>query len=460
MTQPQPVIAVFDIGKTNKNLFLFDEAYRIVYETSTRFDEIEDEDGEPCEELKSLSQWVLSSLQQILAMPDVQVKAVNFSTYGASLVYLDEQGAVLTPLYNYLKAYPADLKTQFYATYGSERTIAMQTASPALGSLNSGLQLYRLKYEQPEVYSRLKSALHLPQYMSYILTGKPATDMTSIGCHTALWDFNKNQYHDWVLAEGLTQKLAPILPGDTALDTSFDGYTFKSGIGLHDSSAALIPYLVAFKEPFILLSTGTWNISLNPFDHTPLRAEELKKDCLNYIQYQGAPVKASRLFAGYECEQQTLRIAAHFGQQTIKYAAMALDAEIVNRLYEKTVATTNTEDDDMSIVFGKRDLNSFDEDAEAYHQLMIDIVERQKQSIKLIMNGTPVKQLFVDGGFSKNSIFMHLLAAAFPELEVYAASVAQATAVGAALAIHHSWNSQPLPSSLIKLRSYSRQTAS
>ncbi len=460
MTQPQPVIAVYDIGKTNKKLFLFDEAYRIVYETSTRFDEIEDEDGEPCEDLKGLSQWVLSSLQQILAMPDFQVKAVNFSTYGASLVYLDEQGAVLTPLYNYLKAYPADLKNQFYDTYGSERTIAMQTASPALGSLNSGLQLYRLKYEQPEVYSRLKSALHLPQYMSYILTGKPATDMTSIGCHTALWDFSKNQYHDWVLAEGLTEKLAPILPGDMALDTSFDGYTFKSGIGLHDSSAALIPYLVAFKEPFILLSTGTWNISLNPFDHTPLRAEELGKDCLNYIQYQGAPVKASRLFAGYECEQQTLRIATHFGQQTIKYAVMALDAEIVNRLYEKTVAATNTEDDDMSIVFGKRNLNSFDDDAEAYHQLMIDIVERQKQSIKLIMDGTPVKQLFVDGGFSKNSIFMHLLAAAFPELEVYAASVAQATAVGAALAIHHSWNSQPLPSSLIKLRSYSRQTAS
>ena len=40
--------------------------------------------------------------------------------------------------------------------------------------------------------------------------------------------------------------------------------TIAVGAGLHDSSAALIPYLSAFREPFILLSPGTWCISLNP----------------------------------------------------------------------------------------------------------------------------------------------------------------------------------------------------
>jgi len=48
-----------------------------------------------------------------------------------------------------------------------------------------------------------------------------------------------------------------------------------------------------------------------------------------------------------------------------------------------------------------------------------------------VLKGSNVKQLFVDGGFSKNNIFMHLLAAAFPEMEVFAASTAQASAVGA-----------------------------
>jgi hypothetical protein len=49
---------------------------------------------------------------------------------------------------------------------------------------------------------------------------------------------------------------------------------------------------------------------------------------------------------------------------------------------------------------------------------------------------------------------MNLLAAAFPDIEVYAASVAQATAVGAALAIHESWNTKSIPNDMIELKFY------
>jgi sugar (pentulose or hexulose) kinase len=181
----------------------------------------------------------------------------------------------------------------------------MQTASPALGSLNSGLQVYRIKNKQPEVFAKTKYALHLPQYLSYLLTGKAVTDMTSIGCHTALWDFAQNDYHRWVTEEGIAEKFAPVIPGDEVVSAKFEGKEIKVGTGLHDSSAALIPYLVSFTEPFVLLSTGTWSISLNPFNNTPLTAEELQEDCLCYMDYKSNPIKASRLFAGQQHEDQT-----------------------------------------------------------------------------------------------------------------------------------------------------------
>ncbi len=172
-------------------------------------------------------------------------------------------------------------------------------------ALTPGLQLgYRLKLEKPQLFKKVKYALHLPQYLSFLLTGEYYSDMTSIGCHTALWDFEKNNYHDWVRNEGIAPKLAPIAPLDKALSVVLKGKNYKVGIGLHDSSAALIPYLVSFSEPFILLSTGTWCISLNPFDSSPLTTEELKMDCLCYIQYKGKSVKASRLFSGFEYDQQ------------------------------------------------------------------------------------------------------------------------------------------------------------
>ncbi len=53
-----PVIAIFDIGKTNKKLFLFDEAYQIIWEKSETLTGTVDEDGDPCEDLDALSTFV------------------------------------------------------------------------------------------------------------------------------------------------------------------------------------------------------------------------------------------------------------------------------------------------------------------------------------------------------------------------------------------------------------------
>ena len=209
-----PVIAVFDVGKTNKKLFLFDEDYNIVFERSARFNETVDEDGFPCENLESLKLSVFDSLNEISKLKEFDLKAVNFSAYGASFVYIDEKGQSLAPLYNYLKPYPEDLKKQFYDIYGNETRLSFETASPALGSLNSGLQLYRVKYQRPELFKKIKYALHLPQYLSYLVSGQAFSDLTSIGCHTAIWDFERNGYHNWVIKEHVIDKLAPIPASD------------------------------------------------------------------------------------------------------------------------------------------------------------------------------------------------------------------------------------------------------
>lgn len=439
----KPVIAVFDVGKTNKKLFLFDEQYKIVFERSARFLETVDEDGFPCENLESLRLSVFDSLHEVFRKPEFEIKAINFSTYGASLVYLDEDGRSLTPLYNYLKPYPEELQQEFYDQYGGEEQFSYQTASPVLGSLNSGMQLYRIKKEQPDLFKSIKTALHLPQYMSFLISGKLYSDITSIGCHTNLWDFSKNDYHTWLKEENILNTMAPIVPSDTIFPAAFPGNNYGVGTGLHDSSAALIPYLVSFSEPFILISTGTWCISFNPFNSSPLTKEELQSDCLCYLQYQGNPVKASRLFAGHEHEQEVKRIAEHFNQATSKYRNLLYDNNFLLQL-----------DNKENQPFPLRELSSFSTDVEAYHHLMLHIIRQQKQSTHLVINGSGVKRIFVDGGFSKNAIYMNLLSHVFPEMEVFAASMAQATAMGTALAIHDSWNKNPLPNDLIELKFY------
>jgi len=448
-----PVIAIFDVGKTNKKLFLFDSQYKIVYEKSVKFPETVDEDGDACDNLESLRMNIFDSLKEVISLKEFDIKAINFSSYGASLVYIDENGNALTPLYNYLKEYPEKLHNQFYDTYGGVRAFTHLSASPVLGSLNSGMQLYRIKYERPELFKKIKYALHLPQYLSYLITGIPCADITSIGCHTNLWDFTKMQYHEWVNQEGALEKLPPTLPGNKALTTNFMGNNYFVGIGLHDSSAALIPYLVNFHEPFVLISTGTWCISLNPFNQIPLSDEELSNDCLSFMTYEGQKVKASRLFAGFEHEQQVNRIASHFNQSVLRYQDIAYDQNVILNLqqsFSQTQEVINLKASD----FTKRDLSAFSTDTEAYHQLILDIVAQQFFSTQLILKGTDVKKIFVDGGFSKNLVYMNLLALFFTEIEVYSASMAQATAVGTALSVHSFWNKQPLPNDIIELKYY------
>jgi sugar (pentulose or hexulose) kinase len=456
--QATPVIAIFDVGKTNKKLFLFDENYRMLYENCIQLSDTADEDGFPCEDVQALAEWVLHSFRRVTGLQDYDVRAVNFSAYGASFVHIDEKGTALTPLYNYLKPFPLQLQKNFYQTYGGEALLSRQTASPVLGSLNSGLQLYRIKHEQPAVFSKIRYSLHLPQYLCYLLSQKAATDVTSVGCHTLLWDFAKNSYHPWVEKEALTQKFAPLRSGEELVSSSGTGNGLPVGIGLHDSSAALIPYLALFHEPFVLISTGTWCISLNPFNEALLTNEELEQDCLCYLTYQGKPVKASRLFAGNEHEQQVKRLAAQYNKQVEYYKTVSLDLDLLNNDQRSPFIQQQQESRNGALqsdsLFAQRDLAAFASYEEAYHQLMQDIVAQQVVSTRLVLDGTVVKRIFVDGGFSKNAIYMHLLAIAFPEVEVYAASMAQATAMGAALAIHSSWNSKYLSKDIIGLQYY------
>ena len=152
---PIPVLLIFDIGKTNKKLFLFNEAYQVVHEVSTQIKEIKDEDGFDCEDIIALADWVKSSIVNIQENPSFEIKYKHFAAYGASFVFIDAQGEVLPPLYNYLKPFKESTKQAFELSFGPIDEMSLATASPYLGNLNSGLQLYRIKKEQPVLYLSL-----------------------------------------------------------------------------------------------------------------------------------------------------------------------------------------------------------------------------------------------------------------------------------------------------------------
>jgi sugar (pentulose or hexulose) kinase len=74
-----PVTAVFDIGKTNKKFFLFDENLQEVFNTYTRLDSIPDEDGFPSEPILPLREWMLNTFKEALNSTEFEIKKLNLN---------------------------------------------------------------------------------------------------------------------------------------------------------------------------------------------------------------------------------------------------------------------------------------------------------------------------------------------------------------------------------------------
>jgi L-fuculokinase len=431
---------IFDIGKTNKKALVFDKDFHVLDEQQTTFDEIGDIDGEPTDDVVKIEAWMRKILR---GYKKLDISKINFATYGATLAHLDAKGKLLTTPFNYLKKIPPSLKEQFLSENEGRSTFCTATASPDLDVLlNSGFQLYWLKKERPDFFNKIKTTLHLPQYFSYVLTKQLASEYTSIGCHTMLWDFHRETYHNWVEKERMTELFPKILPINTTF-TSFDKRSNSDirnpkpevGIGIHDSSAALLPYLQREKQPFLLLSTGTWSICLNPFNTAPLTADEFQQDCLFYMRPNGATVKASRLFLGKIHDEAVEKLTAHFHQKPEATRSIHLNNEFFDkilrgdsRVSDFGLRISETSDNPLSSTLSPINLD------EAYHILMHNLIKTQVEKIKLAAGSVVFEKIIIDGGFAKNNLYLTMLKRALPTVKIEPSDMPQGTALGAALA--------------------------
>lgn len=437
------VLAIFDIGKTNKKILLFDKNLNVVFQNEGKFKTCVDEDGIECDDIDLIEAWIRKTLSTLVEDKQYDVVGVNFSCYGASLAYLDGEGKRLSPIYNYLKEVSPAIQKELFDKHGGEAEFCRKTASPALGVLlNSGVQILWLKQEKPAIFHKVKSILHFPQYLSYLLTNKVVAESTSIGCHTFLWDFDQMKYHQWLQDQEIS--LPQPIDNSTTFPTSINGHKINVGIGIHDSSASIAPYIKGSTEKFILISTGTWGINMNPFNNEPLTSEQLKKDTLCYLSINQEQVKSSRLFMGHIHEVNTARITHHFGVDEKAFTKVKADKDYVLSNWDKKVffkgeMPTNYIDEAV-------DYKQFKSFEEAYHQLVIDLTRLTIDAIKLIIaKNDDTSNFYISGGFARNEIFVRLIASYFPLKKVFTSEVDNASALGAALVIYNKFGLKDQP---------------
>ncbi|MFD1795375.1 carbohydrate kinase [Paracoccus aurantiacus] len=296
-------IAVIDIGKTNAKLALVDGDTLTEIAVVTRANRPLPGPPWPHVDLDGHWDFFLDHLARFHT--EHGIDAISVTTHGAAAVLLDAQGRVAVPMLDYEHPGPDTL----HARYDAVRPDFAATGSPRLPiGLNLGAQLFWLLETHPDLADRIAHIVTYPQYWGLRLTGELATDVTSLGCHTDLWNPWRGEFSGLVKALGLEGKIAPARRADEVLGTLLPQIAAQTGlrpdkpvaVGIHDSNASLYPYVLGRRAPFTVVSTGTWVVAMAVGgDQVAL---DPTRDVLVNVNALGEPVPSARFMGGREYE--------------------------------------------------------------------------------------------------------------------------------------------------------------
>lgn len=322
-------IAVVDIGKTNAKVVVLDAG------TGGEVAVVKTNNGVlktgpyPHYDIERLWCFIIEALKSFAAAPGYD--AISITTHGASAALLDASGNLALPVLDYEHIYPQAVQED----YGQLRPAFAETFSPRLsGGLNVGAQIHYQQSAFPAAFARVATILTYPQYWAFRLTGIAANEVTSLGCHTDLWNPTAQDYSSLVDALGIRALMAPVRSAFDALGPVLPALAADIGLsspvpvycGIHDSNASLLPHLVENEAPFAVVSTGTWVISFGVGGD--LEHLDPERDALANVDAYGRAVPSARFMGGREFEI----LAAEIGNARPEAIESALEQAIAKGL--------------------------------------------------------------------------------------------------------------------------------
>jgi sugar (pentulose or hexulose) kinase len=294
-------VAVFDVGKTNIKLVVFDRAGGVLAERSAPNAPLAPDARRPYLKLDTERAWafLIGALKELGAQ--FSFEAISIAAHGAAGVLVKDDGEAL-PAMDYEFAGCDEIA----AEYDKLRPPFEETLSPNLPrGLNLGRQVYYLQRRFPAEFAAARAFLGYPQYWSWRLSGVAATEFTAMGAHTDLWRPYDGGPSSMVDKLGWRRLFAPMRKAWDTLGTLKPEVAAATGLapdvrvicGAHDSNASLVPHLMSRREPFTVISTGTWVIIMASGGRAEL---DPKADMLANVDVRGEPVPTARFMGGRE----------------------------------------------------------------------------------------------------------------------------------------------------------------
>lgn len=427
MTRAPGRVAVFDVGKTNAKLVVLDTTSGRELVSHRMTNRVVSDGPYPHYDTDALWAFLIGSLTAVAGTPGFD--AISVTTHGAAAALLDANGELALPVLDYEHDYSQDMRSD----YDRIRPAFTETFSPRLAmGLNLGAQLHYQKTAFPDAFARVRTIVTYAQYWSGRLSGHFTTEVTSLGCHTDLWDPALGRFSTLVDTLDLSGLLAPVHSAFEALGPLLVPLAREIGLdanrnipvhcGIHDSNASLLPHLIGGEVPFSVVSTGTWVVSFGVGGD--LARLDPARDTLANIDAYGRAVPSARFMGGREYEVLTSGLEAvqaeSIGEaliQTVIARGMMLLPSVVPGCGPFPAMTAAWVSADGAA------------DTDRHVAICLYLALMTQESLALLNAGGPI---LVEGPFAKNGLYLSALSA-FSDRDVLALEGSTGTSLGAAL---------------------------
>jgi len=439
-----PVIAVLDIGKTNLKICLLALDDGRLLSEHKRHNQVLDLPPYPQLDIEGIWQWFKQSIKTLSGQ--YLIEKLTCTTHGATAVCMSENQIELPVL-----DYESSLCCAEDARYNTLRPRYSQSLSPNLGTgLNLGRQLHWQARQYPTEFAKVKNILMYPQYWGWRMSGVMASEVTSLGCHTDLWNPQQHCLSSLVDKMQWQSRFPKLLKTGASLGPVLESLATELGLpascqvinGIHDSNASLVPYLKANQTPCTVISTGTWVVIAAI--GASLEGLKEQSDMLANVNAFGDPVPCIRFMGGREWQHLATEQAATVGDLN---AVMALGIHALPAFSKEGGPFNNSELNNGEAhcregqFIGPIDQLS-DTQRTAIASLYCAFVTHYCLNL---VQSSERGNIYVEGSFAGNKLLLSILAQLNDTQSVLVSEDSTGTTLGTALSINDCNWSQTLP---------------
>ena len=409
---------VFDVGKKHAKIILLEKNSKILKIIKTKYPLIKIEKKFYLKNIIFLTSWFKKNL--FLINKKFLIENIVTTGHGAAIGLIGKNNKPLFGVMDYENDFES-INKKFDLIKPNYKNCLTPDSDKGLSLAK---QIFYLKIKRKRIFNQIKHIVTLPQYISWLFSKKAFSEISYIGNHTHLWDYNKDTFSSYVNKMKIKKKIPKIKKawdkvGHYLLDKRLINQKINILNGIHDSDASYLLFLKSKVKRFNLIASGTHFVIMNSFTSTSCL--DANNDMYSGLDVYGNKVPTIRFMGGREYEFLIKKLKIKKKKNNFDYDYFKRE----NFLYPSY---------GIGGPFGHMKGNYISlknkSDKEKYMAIVTYITFVTNYCLELINSKD---NIIISGPLINNNDFLKTLNSLRPKQKIYLSSNQETTAIGASL---------------------------